>query len=167
MLAVLLVARYVEVVELGAVVAHQAGHLLKVLGLDLDDRRRAVAMRLLTTGDERLCEETADRFAPVKTQVAFPLAEAEQLVGPRRSQPLKRDRQRVGVELLANGVGDVAAASDPRRRHLHGRNAFARRRAQPPVGAPCHRLNRGLASERAPPAVRERPSAQIDHVGFP
>ena len=39
-------------------------------------------------------------------------------------------------------------------------------RAQPAIRAPCHRLNGGLAAERAPPAVGDRASAQIDHVGF-
>ena len=47
------VVRDVEVMELCAVViADQAGHLLKMFRLELDDRRRAVAMRLLTARDE-------------------------------------------------------------------------------------------------------------------
>ena len=69
-------------------------------------------MRLLTAGDQRLLEEAADRFATVKTEVALPRAEAEQPVGPGRSQPLERDRQRVVVELLANAaLVDAAVAS--------------------------------------------------------
>src|ERR1051325_6148146 len=83
MFAAFLVARDVEVVELGAVVvAHETGHLLEVLRFELHDRRRAVAMRLLTTGDERLPEEAADCLATVKAEVPLPLAEAEQLVRP-------------------------------------------------------------------------------------
>ena len=75
-------------------------------------------MRLLTTGDERLREEAADGLATEKAQVALPLAEAEQLVRPWRSQPLERDRQRVLIELLAN------------------RRRWERLRSQPVVRAP-------------------------------
>ena len=39
-------------------------------------------------------------------------------------------------------------------------------RAQPAIRAPCHRLNGGLSAERASPAVGDRPSAQVDHVGL-
>ena len=73
--AAVVVARDVEVVELGAVVvADETGHLLKVLRLEFHDRGGAVAMRLLTAGDQRLLEEAADRLAAVKTEVALPRA---------------------------------------------------------------------------------------------
>src|SRR5687768_3237141 len=104
-------------------------------------------MRLLTAGDERLFEGTADCLATVETQVTLPLAEVEQLVGPWRSQPLKRDRQRVGVKLLADTRGRMWVRRQTlRHRHLDRRNAFARRRAQPAIGVPLHGLNRRLAA---------------------
>ena len=65
-----LVMRDVEVVELRAVVvADEPRHLLEVLRLELDDRRRAEAVRLLPPRDERLAELAADRLATVETQV--------------------------------------------------------------------------------------------------
>ena len=66
------VARQVEVVELGAVVvADEAGHLLEVLRLELHERRRAEAVGLLTPRHERLREQAPDRLAPVEAQVAL------------------------------------------------------------------------------------------------
>ena len=61
----------VQVVELGAVVvADQAGRLLEMRGLELHDRRRAEAMRLLPPRDERLREQAADGLAAEEAQMA-------------------------------------------------------------------------------------------------
>src|SRR6185436_17724412 len=103
MLAGALVTRDVEVVELGAVVvADQAGHLLEMVRFALDDRRRAEAMRLLPPRDQRLLEEAADGLPTVEAQMSRPRPETEQVVGRRPAQPLKCDRKRLVVELLAN-----------------------------------------------------------------
>ena len=63
--------RDVEVVELRAVVvADESRHLLEVPRLDVDDRRGAVAVRLLAPRDERLAELAADGLAAEQTQMA-------------------------------------------------------------------------------------------------
>ena len=116
-----LVARDVAVVELRAVVvADEAGHLLKVLGLELNGRRRAEAVRLLAARDERLFEEASNRLAPVETQMARTRAQAEEFVGQGRSKPLKIDWQDLPVELLADGSRRRRLQGQTlRRRHLH------------------------------------------------
>src|SRR5687767_15448394 len=99
----LLVTRQVEVVELGAVViADQAGHLLEVFWLELQPGGGTVTVRLLTPRHQRLAEETPDRLAPEQPQVARPRAQAEEIVGVGRSQPLKCERERRGIELFPN-----------------------------------------------------------------
>ena len=61
------VMRDVEIVEFGAaVVADQAGHLLKMLRLEFHDRGHAAAMRLLPPRDQRLAKQAADGFAADK-----------------------------------------------------------------------------------------------------
>ena len=56
----------VQVVELArVVVADESGHLLKVLGLELDEVDGGVAVRLLPPCDQRLPEQAADRLAAV------------------------------------------------------------------------------------------------------
>ena len=134
MLADGLVVRDVAVVELGAVVvADQPGHLLEVLGLELDDGRRAVAMRLLPPRDERLAEQAADRLAAEEAQMAGRAREAEELLRPRRAQPLEVDGQLRTIEVS--------------RRRRGGTDAGQRRRGDVHAGCP------------APSMVRSQPSA--------
>jgi hypothetical protein len=65
-----LVAREVEVVELGAVViTDEAGHLLEMLGLELDHGGGAVAEGLLPPGDEGLFERAPDGFPTEKPEM--------------------------------------------------------------------------------------------------
>ena len=71
-----------------AIVAHEPRRLLEVSRFELEHRRRAVAVRLLPPRDERLPKQAADRFPSVQTQESAPLSEAEQLIGPRRPQPI-------------------------------------------------------------------------------
>jgi hypothetical protein len=49
---------------------------------------------------------------------------------------------------------------------FEGRDALAVERPQPAVRRPFHWLNRGLATERAPSAVVQWTTAEIDHVGL-
>ena len=129
------VARDVEVVELGAVVvADQAGHLLEVFRFELHDRRRAEAMRLLPPRDERLREQAADGLAAVEAQVAGPRAEAEHLVRPRRAQPLKVNRQLSASKSSRTGAEWLRLRRQTRRRrHVH-------------VGIPCPSIVRSQPS---------------------
>jgi hypothetical protein len=54
----------------------------------------------LTAGDQRLLEKAADGFATVKAKVAWTSGKAEELLGKRRSKPLKIDRELRGVEVV-------------------------------------------------------------------
>src|SRR5262245_42373823 len=100
-----LIVRQIQVVELRAVVvADETGHLLTRRRLGVHDGRRTEAMRLLTPRDERLAELATNRLASVEAQMSRSRGETEQLLGPRRAQPLKRDRQRRPIELLADGI---------------------------------------------------------------
>ena len=140
MLADGLVVRDVEVMKLRAVVvADEPSHLLEMLRLDLDDRRGAETVRLLTARDECLTKLAANRFAAVETQVTRTRCQAEELVRPRRSKPLKRERQRGVVEVIADGSAEkrVAAAVRARRTSTDG-DPLAVRRPQPAVVRPDH-----------------------------
>ena len=114
MLAERFVVRKMEIMELRAVVvADEPRSLLEMLRLEFDDRGRAETMRLLTPGDERLRERAAERFAAKETQAARPRREAEDLLRPRRPQPLEVDRQLRRVEILARGgAGNSRAGKD-------------------------------------------------------
>src|SRR5262245_8760726 len=144
--------------ELAAVVvADETGHLLEVRRLELHAGRGAETRRLLTTRDECLREEAADRLAAVDTQVPLSRAQAEQLLRSWRSQPLKRDREGVRVEVVSLGrIRRGLGTQTLGRGHLQHRDTFPIPRAQPAVLAPCHRLNRCLASERAAAAIGNR-----------
>ena len=111
-----LVARDVEVVELGCCCSSRPGRP-SAGSARARTRRRvdgAETVRLLPPRDERLPEQAADRLAAEEPQVARPRAQAEEFVRVRRAQPLKLDRQRVGVEVLPDRRGrDAAAAADP------------------------------------------------------
>ena len=54
----------------------EAGHLLEVLGLEVDARGGADAVRFLPPRDERLTKPAAHGFSPVQAQVAFARAQA-------------------------------------------------------------------------------------------
>src|SRR5687768_8270066 len=100
------VVRNVEIVELRAVVvAHESRALLEVLGLEFDDGRCAVAVRLLPSRDERLLEQAADRFAAEETEAAWTRRKREEFVRPRRAEPLKVDWQHRMIEILAHWLG--------------------------------------------------------------
>ena len=135
MFAQRLVVRDVEVVELGAVVvADQAGHLLEMFGLELDDGRGAEAMRLLPAGDQRLAKQAADGLPAEEAQIAGTRGEAEQLLGPGRAQPLEIDGQLRRVEVLALGRRRKGVRRQGRRRRLRAaRSPAAVRGAQPAV----------------------------------
>ena len=137
-----LVVRDVQVVELGAVVvADEAAAAENARGSNSTPVDGAEAVRLLPARDERLAKLAADGLAAVQPQVAGPRGQAEQLLRPRRAQPLEVDRQSVGVEVLAI-----------RRRAETG--ALAAR------GAGASSRGSAVAVERAQPAVRPtRPSA--------
>src|SRR5687768_6633045 len=97
-----LIVREVEVMEFRAVVVtNEAGELLEMFGLELNDGGRAEAMGLLASRDERLAEETAERFASVETQETGPRSEAEDFLRPWRAQPLEVDGEQCGVEVFA------------------------------------------------------------------
>ena len=145
--AVLLVVRYVQIVELRrVVVTHEPRRLLEVRRLELHRGDRAVAMCLLTTRHQRLPENTADGFAAIQPQVPGACAQAEQFLGPRRAQPLEVDGQLAAVEVLANRGGGERRGGQCRRRRLELRQSAAIERAQPVVLAPDHLLDRGLAA---------------------
>src|ERR1043166_1192587 len=84
------VVRKVKVMELGAVVvADEAGELLKIFRLELDHRRDADAMRLLSSSYQRLSEQAAHRFPAMESKVTGTGGEAENFLRPRRAQPLE------------------------------------------------------------------------------
>ena len=76
-----------------------------MLRLEVDGGGRAEAVRLLAARDERLPELAADGLAAEQPQVTRSRRQAEELVGPGRAQPLKRDRQVWTVEVVTHGVG--------------------------------------------------------------
>src|SRR5688572_24855039 len=87
------------------VVADQAGHLLKVTGTGLQASDGGVAVCLLAARDEGLLEEAANRLPAVQPEKAGTRGQAEELVGPRRSEPLKIDRQLRPIEILTRAGG--------------------------------------------------------------
>src|SRR6185436_7940478 len=73
----LLVVRYMQIVELRrVVVTHETGGLLVVSRLEFHRGDRAVAMRLLAAGDQRLPEQAADGFAAIQPQESAARAQA-------------------------------------------------------------------------------------------
>ena len=88
------IVRQVDVMEFRAVVVtDEAGHLLKMLGLEFNDRGGADAMGLLAARDEGLLERGAKRLAAEETQKTGPRGDTENFLGPWRAQPLEIDRQ--------------------------------------------------------------------------
>src|SRR5215216_452956 len=83
------------------VIADETRHLLKMIRLEVDRRHSAETVRLLPARDECLSEETADGFPAEQAQMAFSRTQAEYAVGVGRAQPLKVDRERFAIELLA------------------------------------------------------------------
>ena len=76
-----------------------------MLGLELDERRRAGAMRLLAARNKGLPEQTANRLAPEEPQESGTRGEAEEFLRPGRAQPLEIDWHCVSVRNLRR-VGD-------------------------------------------------------------
>jgi hypothetical protein len=97
--------------------------------------------------------------------VARTRRQAEEFFGPRRSQPLIGDRQPPVIEVVAARIGGEDVRRQRRRRRFERWQPRSIRRAQPAVVAPRHQLDRGLAAQHAAPAIPDRPSAEIHHVG--
>src|SRR4249919_2924718 len=96
-----------------------------------------------------------------------PRRQTEQLVGPWRSKPLKRDRQAFAVKVLSLRIGRKPVDRNPRgARRIRHWNAFTVHGAKPTIWRPHHRLNRGFAAESTATAILQRAAAEIDHVGF-
>src|SRR4030095_4634933 len=141
------VGRNVQVMEFGAVVvANQPRLLLVVLRLELYRRRSAVAMRLLPPREGGLSKHAARRLAPEQAQVAGPRVQAEQLVRPRRAQPLKLDGQRRVVAVFARWRRRKRLGRQLRRGSFALWKGIAVLRVQPVVRAPRHALNGRLAT---------------------
>src|SRR5678809_948335 len=126
--------------KLGAVViADETRHLLKVIRLEVDHRYGAEAVRLLPARDQCLSEETADRLPAEQPQMAFSGTQTEHPVGIRCPEPLKPDRQRLRIELLARRRRRRSARRNARAlrgRHIDGWTSCAVDRPQPPVVTP-------------------------------
>ncbi|MEJ1970336.1 MAG: hypothetical protein WDN03_17165 [Rhizomicrobium sp.] len=157
----------VQIVEFrAAVVADQARRLLVVRRRDVEPRRCGVAEILLPPRHQRLLEHAADALAAVEAQVPRPRRQAEQPVGIRRAQPLKVDRQLRRIELGARRRRRKGMRWQGGRRRLDLRHRVVAGGAQPAIGAPHHRLDRGLAPQHAAAAIAQRPAAQIGHPGL-
>ena len=124
-------------------------------------------MGLLAPCDQRLAEEAAQRIAPVETQVAGTLGEAEEFVRPWGAEPLEVERKLRLVEIFALGRGGEGVGRQRRSGDSGVREPQPVRRAQPAVLAPPHALDRGLAAQRATPAVGNGASAEVHQVDFP
>src|ERR1043166_5332653 len=148
------IVREVEVMELGAVViADEAGELLEMLRLKLDDGRRAVAMGLLTTRDQRLTEEAAKRLPTEEAEKSWAGREAEDLVRPRRAEPLEVDWQLGRVEIFTHERRRKLMHRQSWRWRLESGNTFPIESAKPIILVPNHFLNRRLAAECATAAI--------------
>src|SRR6185503_10722740 len=93
------------------------------------------------------------------------LGQTEQLVWPRRSQPLEINWQLRGVEVLAGLWLWRGLRGNPRRFSFDRWKTIAGKGPKPSVFSPDHLLNRGLPPERASSSVGQRPAAQVHHVG--
>src|SRR4029078_2991189 len=124
-------------------------------------------MRLLSARHQCLTKLAADGLTTVEPQVTGAGGQPEQLGGPWRSKPLECERQLPAVEVFALRIGSERVDRSPwRRRGIQHRNAFTVDRAQPAVGRPNHRLNRGFATERAAASISQWSTTEVDHVGL-
>jgi hypothetical protein len=121
---------------------------------------------VLAARHQCLAKLAAQAFAAVKAQVAGPCGQAEQLFWPRRAQPLEGRRQLRRIELFAHRRLGETVRRQGGRGGLQLRRSLSIHGAQPAVLAPHHRLDRGLAAQRAGAAIAQRPAAQIHHVGL-
>src|SRR5258708_39669638 len=103
-------------------------------------------MRLLPPCDEGLSKNAARRLAPEQAQVAGPRRQAEQLLRPRRTQPLKLDRQRRIVEIFAGRRRRKGGLRQLRSGSFALREGVAVLGVQPVVRAPRQALNGRLAT---------------------
>ena len=95
-----------------------------------------------------------------------PRGEAENLLRPRRAQPLEIDGQLRAVEIFARRRRREWVNRQRRRGRFDGRKTLPIQGAQPAVPAPNHFLNRRFAAERAAAAIAQRPAAEINHVSL-
>src|SRR6187397_3178490 len=123
-------------------------------------------MCLLPARDECLMKETADRLATVQPEMTGARSQAEDLVGPRRPEPLELDRQLGGIEVLPLRPRRKRMTGQSWRWRLERRHPVSVDRPKPLVRRPHHRLNRRFPSQRASAAIAKWPSAQIDHIGL-
>ena len=130
-----LVVRDVQVVKLrGVVVADESSGLLEMLRPEINSRGCAERVGLLAPRDERLPKLAADGLAAVQSEITGTRRQAELLVGPWRSKPLKRDRQAPAVEVLSLGIGSKPVDRNPRgARRIRDWNAFTVHGAKPAI----------------------------------
>src|ERR1041385_8439808 len=70
----------IQIVKLRAiVVADEAREMLKMLRLEFEDGGSGKAVRLLTTSNKRLAEETSNCFAPEEAKVAGTSSQTQKL----------------------------------------------------------------------------------------
>src|SRR5579883_1624130 len=131
------------------VIADQAGHLLEPFRLELHHRLGVEAVRLLPPRHQRLAEKTAQGFPAIKPQISRTFGEAEKLLRPRRAQPLKVQRQGLAVEVFALWGWRKNVLRQRRRSHSGVGDSRSITGAEPAVLRPQHRLDRGLAPQRA------------------
>ena len=157
----------VQIVQLGAiVVADQPSGLLEVLRLEVQHGGGRVAVRLLATGDQRLGEHAAQALAAMETQGSRLGAEAEDLFGIGRPQPLEVDGQLGLVEVRAHRRGGPGLFGQVRRGRLQRRVSGAVQGARPAVLAPDQLLDRRLAPQGAAAAIGQRATTEIDRIGL-
>src|SRR4051794_10419827 len=91
---------------------------------------------------------------------------AEKLTGPRRSQPLKVQRQQRTVEVLAFRGGGDDVFWHVRRVDFREWHAGAIHGAKPVVPGPDHALDGSFAAEGAASTIAKRTAAEMHHVGL-
>ena len=124
-------------------------------------------MRLLPPRDERLPERAADASRGRTGADARARGEAEELVRPRRSQPLESRAATCGASKSSRtgAAGNGWAGSPGRRRFERGIPSPSSVRSQPSSRPTIFWIAVSRPSVQRP-RLAQRPAAQIDHVGL-